>query len=123
MAGRPSKFKPAYCELAQNFCLLGATDADVARFLGIGLRTIQDWKVDHPEFAEAMNHGKDRADAKVVGALYKNAVGGNVTAQIFWLKNRRKEDWRDKIDHEVAGKDGGPVQYQRLERHIVDPKA
>ena len=27
--------------------------------------------------------------------LYRNALAGNTTAQIFWLKNRRPDRWRD----------------------------
>jgi hypothetical protein len=83
---------------------------------------VADWKVTHECFAEAMSTGKHKADAKVVGALYKNAVGGNVTAQIFWLKNRRKEDWRDKVDHSLTGPDGGPVQFQTVTRKVIDPR-
>ena len=29
-------------------------------------------------------------------------VPGDVTAQIFWLKNRKKQDWRDKVEVEKA---------------------
>lgn len=104
MAGRPSKYKPEYAELAQNYCMQGATDAEVAGFLGVSLRTVGDWKLAHTDFAEAMSTGKEQADAKVIGALYRNALAGNVTAQIFWLKNRRKEDWRDRVETEHSGK-------------------
>jgi len=33
-------------------------------------------------------------------------VAPDVTAQIFWLKNRKTKEWRDKQDLEVTGKDG-----------------
>jgi hypothetical protein len=123
MAGRPSKYKAEYAELAMNYCLLGATDAEIAAFLGIGLRTLHEWKKAYPKFSDALTTGKDKADAKVVGALYRGALAGNTTAQIFWLKNRRKDDWRDKVDHSLTGADGGPVQYQAVERKIIDPKS
>jgi hypothetical protein len=146
MAGRPSKYKPEYCELAKNYCLLGATDVEVAGFLGIGLRTLNDWKIAHADFYEAMSWGKDQADAKVASSLFHRATGyshpdvdirviaGQIVktdlikhyppdsaAGIFWLKNRR--GWRDRVDHEVSGKDGAPIQYQAVERKIIDPKA
>ena len=35
----------------------------------------------------------------VENALFKNAIEGNTTAQIFWLKNRRPDKWRDKREH------------------------
>lgn len=121
MAGRPSKYKPEFAELAMNYCLLGATDDDIAAFLHIGVRTLQDWKKAYPEFAEALNHGKQQADAKMVGAAFRNGLAGNATIQIFWLKNRL--GWRDKVDHALTGPDGGPVQYQAIERKIIDPKS
>ncbi|MDN7489500.1 terminase [Burkholderia sp. AU45274] len=119
----PTKFKPEFVELARNYCLLGATDVDLARFFGTTDRTIRTWKQQHPEFAEALEQAKEVADAQVVGALYTNALAGNVTAQIFWLKNRQPAKWRDKVDHEHAGKDGGAIQFQRVERRIIDPKS
>nr|WP_274537699.1 DUF2824 family protein [Escherichia coli] len=33
----------------------------------------------------------------------------DTTAAIFWLKNRQKDKWRDKVDHELTGKDGGAI--------------
>ncbi|MCA8326176.1 DNA-packaging protein [Burkholderia cepacia] len=119
----PSKFKPEFVELARNYCLLGATDVDLARFFGTTDRTIRTWKQQHPEFANALDQAKEVADAQIVGALYTNALAGNVTAQIFWLKNRQPAKWRDKVDHEHAGKDGAPIQFQRVERRIIDPKS
>ncbi|OXJ16327.1 hypothetical protein [Burkholderia sp. HI2500] len=119
----PTKFKPEFVELARNYCLLGATDVELARFFGTTDRTIRTWKQQHPEFAEALEQAKEVADAQVVGALYTNALAGNVTAQIFWLKNRQPGKWRDKVDHEHAGKDGGAIQFQRVERRIIDPKS
>jgi hypothetical protein len=34
----------------------------------------------------------------------------DTTAVIFWLKNRRPDEWRDKIDHGISAPDGGPVK-------------
>lgn len=104
MAGRPTKYKAEFAELARNYCLLGATDSDLERFFDIGKRTLNDWKVRHPEFADALNAGKERADMKVALALYDKACGGDTTAMIFWLKNRQKHAWRDRHDIEHSGK-------------------
>lgn len=110
MAGRPSKYRTEFAELAKNYCLLGATDPDLARFFGVSRSVISEWKKVYPKFAAALQ-SKEAADAQVVGALFKNALAGNVTAQIFWLKNRQKDNWRDKVDHELSGKDGGPISH------------
>lgn len=145
MAGRPSKFRPEFVEQARNYCLLGATDIDLAKFFAVSKATINVWKQDYPAFSAALL-SKDIADAKVAASLFDRAngyshedvdirvVGGKIVktkiikhyppdtaAAIFWMKNR--QGWRDKVDHELSGKDGGPVQYQAVERRIVDPKA
>jgi hypothetical protein len=31
-AGQPTLYKPEYCGLAHNYCLLGATNAELAEF-------------------------------------------------------------------------------------------
>ena len=49
-------------------------------------------------------------DFEVENALYKSAIGGNVTAQIFWLKNRRKQQWRDKVEYEDSGNKNGVIE-------------
>ena len=51
----------------------------------------------------------DPSTGQVVGShmeitkTVKKEVQGDTTAQIFWLKNRRPEQWRDKRDVSVEG--------------------
>jgi hypothetical protein len=98
---RPSTFLPEHAELAHNYCLLGATDADLAGFFGVNVSTIRNWQKQQPAFHQAVRQGKTIADGKVARALYERAIGGDTTACIFWLKNRQKHAWRDShaIDH------------------------
>jgi hypothetical protein len=90
-------------------------------------QTIQTWKKDET-FSLALKKGKDESDLNVVESLYKRATGyehediyfsnyeGAVsqtpyikhyppdpTSMIFWLKNRRKDEWRDRHDVEHSG--------------------
>jgi hypothetical protein len=134
MAGRPSSYKPEFAEQATKLCLLGATDEDLADFFKVSIRTIANWKTDREEFLQALKAGKDQADDRVERSLYQRAVGytfdavhfssfrGKVTAtefrqhvapdvvaQIFWLKNRRPDAWRDKQIQEVTGANGAPL--------------
>lgn len=134
--GRPSKFDPAFVEQARKLCQLGATDVDLADFFEVSINTIGNWKTSRPEFLGALKRGKEAADDRVESSLYQKAVGytfdavkifmpagaagpvyapyrehvpPDTTAAIFWLKNRRAEEWRDKHDHEHSGKDGQPL--------------
>lgn len=137
--GRPSKYKPEYAELATKYCLLGATDAELAGFFDTTEQTINAWKKQYPEFLESIKRGKEEADATVAQSLYKRANGyqhpdvhisnfqGVITATpltkhyppdtaaaFIWLKNRQSKKWRDKVDHELTGKDGGPIETKEL---------
>lgn len=141
--GRPSAFKDEFCQQATNLCLLGATDDDLAKFFGFDERTINRWKVDHPEFGRALKAGKEGADANIGNSLYQRAIGyshdseeikvvegaivrvpitkqypPDTTAMIFWLKNRRPDLWRDKVLNEHSGPNGGPIQSQV--EHVPD---
>lgn len=124
-AGRPSKYKPEMVEQVRKLCLLGATDAELADFFDVSLATLYTWRSRYPEFLDAQKIGKAECDDRVERSLYQRAIGyshpdthisnyqgvitetpivkhhaPDTTAAIFWLKNRRKEDWRDRQDHE-----------------------
>jgi hypothetical protein len=127
--GRPSKYDPALLTQVTNYCLLGATDEQLAVFIGIDVRTLARWKEDYPEFCQAIKEGKEVADATIGQSLFHRARGyshpevkifnnngeamvvdcmkhypPDTTACIFWLKNRQKEKWRDKheVDHGIT---------------------
>lgn len=145
--GRPSKYKPEFAEQARKLTMLGATDQEVADFFDTEVRTIYRWKHDHEEFCQALKAGKDTADDRVERSLYQRAIGyeqdevkifmpsgaehpvyapyrakvaPDVTAAIFWLKNRRKEDWRDVSRTEHTGKDGGAIEVEQRMREDAD---
>lgn len=126
--GRPSKYKPEYAEQAAKLCKLGATDAQLADFFEVSISTVNLWKVEHPEFSESVKLPKAEADERVEQSLYRRAmgyehdevdirvVGGKIiqtpirkyyppdsTAMIFWLKNRKPAEWRDKQEIEHQG--------------------
>ncbi len=87
----------------RGWAMDGLTDTQIARNLGIGRTTFYKWKNEHPEFANALMLSRDVADREVENALYKAAKKGNITAMIFWLKNRKPDEWRDKRDPDLSG--------------------
>lgn len=140
--GRPSKFDEMFIKQAEAMSALGLTDAEMAEVFDVSVRTLHRWKLESEGFCHALRAGKDVADERVARALYQNATGydyretqavkvktgqyeekvelvevekhkpAETTAGIFWLKNRRKDEWRDKIDHEMTGANGGPIQSE-----------
>ena len=75
--------------LLEGWARDGLTDETIADKCGISTSTLYDWKKKHLEISEALKKGKEIVDFEVENALLNEALSGNVTAQIFWLKNRR----------------------------------
>jgi hypothetical protein len=130
--GRPTGYRPEFCELAANYCLLGATNEELAGFFAVAPRTIDNWIARIPEFAAAVHDGRAVADARVARSLHQRAVGYTVTVRrtvlwrgrettltrevhypadvracIFWLRNRRRQDWCDRPRRSSDASQGG----------------
>ena len=143
--GRPTLFKPEMYDQARDRCMLGATNPELADFLGVDLETIKRWIREDDKFRTAVWEGRDGADARVAKSLYHRATGyshpdthtssylgditetpitkhypPDVTAATWWLKNRRPDLWRDR--QELTGADGAPIQIAGIEWNIVRPK-
>ena len=78
----------------------GATDDEIIIRLGIARSSFYEYKNKILDFSDALKETKEYVDAKVENALLQNALKGNITAQIFWLKNRRSERWREKPEEQ-----------------------
>ena len=106
--------------LLEGWARDGLTDEQIAKNIGINRTTLYDWKKKETNIANALKKGKEVIDFEVENALLKRALGyeyeeetyengiltkkvkkqvaPDTTAQIFWLKNRKKEQWREKIE-------------------------
>lgn len=102
---RPNKYEthvaPRLGEVA-DWVRNGATEKEIAERLDIAMSTFCEYKKGFSEFSEVLKKTRDTVDGDVENALLQNALKGNITAQIFWLKNRRPKLWRDKPIEETA---------------------
>lgn len=73
--GRPTSYQPKCAKEAMLLCKLGATDPEMAEFFEVNVRTLNRWKITHPDFAEAIRKGKEPADDRVEDSLYHRALG------------------------------------------------
>jgi hypothetical protein len=83
----------------------GLTEAQIGRFFSVSLSTISRRKRDSDNFGEAIKKGRAKGLREVTNALFNSAVEGNVTAQIFYLANRDRENWQhvSRIEHAAKG--------------------
>ena len=123
----------------------GLTDEQIANNLGIAYSTLREYRDKYSALSAALKKGKEIVDYEVENALLKRALGyeyeevtyehgqetkrvlkhvvGDTTAQIFWLKNRKPQQWRDKKDIEHSGEVNNPyseLTTEELKKLIQD---
>lgn len=107
----------------------GLTDEQIAANIGVSRSTLNVWKNKYSDISDTLKKGKEVVDRQVESALLKRALGysydeitkelteggmqqtkvvtkqvsPDTTAQIFWLKNRKPNEWRDKKETELSG--------------------
>ena len=116
-----AKGKYEYWKSADGLILLegwardGLTDEQIAHNIGINVRTLWDWKTKYDPISQALKKGKEVVDYEVENALLNKAMMGDVTAQIFWLKNRRPDKWRDKPNDADPNAEPVTINWKRSE--------
>ena len=97
--------------------MMGLTDQQVADNMGITATTLYDWLNKYPEISEDHKKGREVADITVMNALYQSAIDGNVTAMIFWMKNRM--GWKDKPEDKESVKNNVTITFgsQEMEEY------
>ena len=105
-AGRPTDFKPQYAEEILQLMAEGLSLAAAAAELGIHRQRVYDWEANHPEFADTIKLARSKRQLFLERRLLKADSGPVVTSSIFALKNAAGDDWREKQEHELTGKDG-----------------
>lgn len=85
--------------LLEGWARDGLTNEQIANNIGINAKTLYEWKKKESKIGNILKKAREVVDYEVENALLKSALEGNVTAQIFWLKNRKKEQWREKQEY------------------------
>ncbi len=134
--GAPTKYSKAMCAKVFKLAASGLYNPAIATRLGISTATLHNYMNLYPDFLEAMEGGRELADAKVENVLYKMALGYKHTVEkpmvisdgkggtkivnqkyveevppkfsaiSFHLRNRKPKEWRDKQEIGLTGKDG-----------------
>lgn len=145
-AANETRYGMTLVDLLQQFAKAGMTLPEMAEALEVTEPTLNRWIAEIPAVKEALRKGREIADAKVAASLYRRAVGGfeqierkivrNAEGEIvgqtetirvlppdpgaisFWLKNRRPDLWRDKVEHDVTGKIS--IEVTKRRRELID---
>ena len=119
--------EPDMLMLLEGWAREGLFDKDIAKKMNVSEATLNNYKKKYPKVKEALRKGKELVDIEVENALFKKEIGYTITineqkldkngcvhdlkrevhfppdttAQIFWLKNRKRNEWRDKVEVET----------------------
>lgn len=145
-AGRPTKYNPeVHLPQVELMAELGLTVEQIADRLDVATSTVSKWMAEDEQFSEAVKRGRAVSDARVEASLYQRATGythkavkifmpagakeavtvpymehlpPDATSMIFWLKNRKPKEWREKteIDVEVMDLTKGMTHAEKQKR-------
>ena len=132
--------------LVEAWARNGLTDEQIAKNLGISKDTFYKYKKEYTDFSDSLKRGKEVVDIEVENALLKRALGykydevtkernedtgeleitkvvtkevqPDTTAQIFWLKNRKPGEWRDRKEIDHSGNINNPYEGLTTEQLI-----
>ena len=105
VTGRPSSYRPEYCDRAIAFMGKGYSLTALAGDLGQGKETLYGWIATHPEFSDAVTRGKAARLKALEERMLSANNGGTAATSIFALKNADPDEWREvryaNIEHSV----------------------
>jgi len=126
--------KPIVIDLdkVEQLAARGLGPTQIARALGISWDTLDRNRKRNAEFEETLKRGRAKGLAQVTNSLFKSATeSGNVTAQIFYLKNQDPSTWSDRneVNHNLNLKEiinvaktrviEGKVEYNQIGKERV----
>ena len=125
--GRPSKYKPEYCQEILRLGAMGKSQTQMAAHFHVDRKTLDHWSANHPEFLAAYKQANVYSQAywENVGydGIYKQGFNGNHWKTI--VANRFREDYAERRINEIVGPNGGPLlvaEQKRIEVRLLAPE-
>jgi hypothetical protein len=111
--GRPTSYRPEYCELVIELGRAGKSKAQMAAHIGVTRKTLDSWCDVFPEFLSAMECARDFALSWWEDQCEKGIWAGKQFNAPAWSRSmaaRFPADYRENSRVELTGADGGPVE-------------
>jgi hypothetical protein len=96
--GRPTDYRPEYCDMAVEFMGRGYSLTAFAAHIGVARMTVYEWESVHPQFSDAIKRARDARVLCLETELRNTEINAIVTSRIFMLKNAAKHEYNDKDD-------------------------
>ena len=112
--GRPTKYKPEFCEQIIELGKEGKSIAQMASFFDVDKASIYDWAAQHEDFSTALARAKAHSQTWWEDKAQVHLGSRDFNAQL-WLKSvasRFRDDYTERTQTEVSGRDGAPMQIE-----------
>lgn len=106
VAGRPTKYKPEYCELIIEKMSKGLSVVQFAAEIGVAKHSIYEWADVHPKFSDALKKGQTACEGyweRIIQAKSVKKLPGSDALLKFWMQNRFR--WSEKVDQNIKSEE------------------
>lgn len=106
--GRPVEYKPEYCQMLIDHMKTGLSYEAFAAVVMCCKKTLYNWEKQYPEFLHAKSIGQNLCrmhweNLAINNAVSTNGKSLNASVWIFNMKNRFRDEWRDRQEVENIG--------------------
>lgn len=112
--GRPTKFKPEYCDVVREVGMRGGWLSEMAEECDVARSTMDEWASNFPEFSEALTRAKQSAQAWFERKGREGLEADKFNSSL-WAKQmsaRHREEYTER--REVTGAEGGPIKTEEV---------
>lgn len=120
MAGRPTEYKPEYCEIVKTFLYEGYAILEICRELKKSRQCINEWREKHKEFGDTFNEYLQYAEGWWLGEGRKNIGNKNFNSRLYELQMQNRYGWNKKSEQKVEH--SGEVKIEHSTQNLSDLK-
>ena len=112
--GRPTLYKPEYCEEVIALGKIGKSVEAIGAILGVGTKTLYNWRDQHEDFLHALDMAKefelqwweDIAQTHMIENKESDKINATIWSRSMAARFPKK--YREQVKQEITGADGAP---------------
>lgn len=112
--GRPTLYDPKYCEEVIALGKIGKSVEAIGAILGVGTKTLYNWRDQHEEFLHALDMAKefelqwweDIAQTHMIENKESDKINASIWSRSMAARFPKK--YREQVKQEITGADGAP---------------
>lgn len=112
---------PSGLQIMSGWARRGLSFKEISDKIGITDRTLRNWRKQEEKIDTALQTNREMAVLGVEGRLWNEAMSGNTTAMIFYLKNTAPDKWRDhpaSIELEIKKAENERIKLENEKRKL-----